>query len=238
MGCSATLLQKLKRLGWIKPVEPNRLPFHKMHFRKQDLDDLCWDYMFSLSMYDLFLIRMNSDAHPAAIAKHSGIPVRVVELVIHSETPAFIVELIQYHGRWCRPDALKLTTDLTSLAKAVTRISNTHGAIRYRVLTSRAGTSSSWERLSPSRIVSLCASHIYGGRSVAARLGSDESARAWNLNRHLAEDQLPPKEFVTRSGETIAPLYQKELVTELQEIRQRALHTRTSSGKYLPPRVE
>lgn len=100
-GCSPQLILRLKRFGWLKAVEDGKgfkTKKTEWTYERYKLDNLAWDYMLSMSMYDIVMVRMNYRISSREIASKRGIPVKVAQLIRDSETAGFIVELVKVHG--------------------------------------------------------------------------------------------------------------------------------------------
>lgn len=100
-GCSAAHLRRLRTLGWIRAVEDrgrrSPVPFAKCHFYRGALEQLAWDYMFSLSFMDIVQVRTGGWNRDVVTA-YRGIPRMVVELILHSEAAGEICNLVKSHS--------------------------------------------------------------------------------------------------------------------------------------------
>ena len=243
-GCRPQILQRLRRLGWLKAAEDgagwSNLPAKKCHFYHTELDKLAWDYFYSLSMYDIVAIRMNYEASPKVISAWRGIPLMVVNLVVQSETAAYITHLVQLYGRFRGSDLVceeldnppSLKADLSALARQIKQVvdSNCKG---YRLDASTRAEIRSWRAVAlPLSVFSLPERQVFGMNSLtdpfAVRL---QDAAAWNLNRHLPEhERLPESEQLRRRLQT-EPQYQTPPEPKAPKIRKPERVARSLPGK-------
>jgi len=122
-------LGRMRRLGHIRAVEDSgkkatNRPFKDCHIYRWQLDVLAWDYLYSMSMYDVALVRTDG-RQPEVVALHRGIPLMVVKLIQHGTIPTFIAELVSFNGRfrvWQDRDKRDLSPwemDLQALAREI-----------------------------------------------------------------------------------------------------------------------
>lgn len=199
-GCSPQLLIKLRRFGWLRSVEGVRdrhVKVHQTHYRRSDLDNLAWDYMFSLSMYEVLALRMNLAPDLKRIAQSRGIPLKVVELVHSCEVAGVIVELVRDQGRiWHKKDTLSSMTMF--MKKLFDR--SAPGPRRDREI---PATKRWWEDCGPIRNLEINRSNFHGPSGACAPTCNEADTNAINANRHL----LLPDQRLPISGQLSAIIH-------------------------------
>lgn len=107
LGCSPNVLRRLRRWGWLKSIQDLeyahvQAPYSKERLAKSkfyvwQMEVVAWDFAYSLSFYDIVVIRQSERA-PVDIAKLTGIPRRVVEVVKTSEVFGWLLEIFKMHA--------------------------------------------------------------------------------------------------------------------------------------------